>query len=283
MHLFSKAWMPAWMKWMKDFASVWHQCNGPVVAAFKWITFLGKWDEDWLSIHPARALFPTLPHRPLAAYSRLFPPPNLSSSAAIPSERAALRWADFSRARLIASFSDGGSAPGRLFACFPHHRYTALHNILSICDTLDLVQWVSCPYCCWSLQFAAEKAWWVFSVFFSLSERQVCRYLSLHYLPLRRTAVPVLPVCLFAAFSAPHSSVFCIQLRTVLLLCVSFQWAGRCHWCHWRSSFCIFYRLFLLPPLQHSMWRPSTAAEPVGNLDLILLLELISSEFIKVQ
>ena len=36
-------------------------------------------------------------------------PPNLSSSAAIPSGSVAFRWADFSRARLISSFSGGGS------------------------------------------------------------------------------------------------------------------------------------------------------------------------------
>ena len=118
-----------------------------------------SWEVGWrltVSIHPARAPFPTPPHRPHGAYSRSFPhrisavqqlyhPDPLPYVELILAEHVFQRW------RFLF-----------LFSCFPHHRYTAPHNVLSICDTLDLVQWVSCPYCCWSLQFAAEKAWWVF-------------------------------------------------------------------------------------------------------------------------
>jgi len=64
---------------------------------------------------------PAHPQRPHVAWSVSFPPPSLSSSAAISSASGVLRGVDFINANLISSFSGGGSLSWHQFACFPDH------------------------------------------------------------------------------------------------------------------------------------------------------------------
>jgi len=216
---------------------------------------------------------------------KVISPPNLSSSAAIPSGPVALRWADFSRTRLSAM-----AVPFLVFLFSSSSLYSSSQCSFHLWHT-----WSGSVSLLPVLLLIITVRGWKGLVSFSLSGRQVCCYLSSHYLPLRRTAILALPICLFAAFL--HLTP---QSRTVLLLCIFFRWAGRCRW---RSSFCVFLnRLFvlycrlcsikcdviqLLPQRVWCVWFSSCLQfrEPVGYLDLIfeLIFELISSEYIKVQ